>query len=112
MAEQIRPERSAMRGRIDSRTEALASQVRAVETARDLSVLNDFILELCEDPSLVAAFRSDAAKALADAGVPDELANVVLAGQKYLLGRLKGRGGVGAKDDNTVTVVVVVVVVV
>jgi hypothetical protein len=104
------------RFRIEAHAAGLEATRKTVAVATDLATVNDFLVKLCEDPAQVAAFKADPDGVLAAAGINKDLAQLMKAGQAYVVGRFGsqfgGRGGVVSAGDNTVTVVVVVVVVV
>ncbi len=107
---------SNARLRIEAHAAGLDATRKTVAVATDLAQVNDFLVRLCEDPSQVAAFKADPDAVLSAAGINRDLAELMKAGQAYVVGRFGsqfgGKGGVVSAGDNTVTVVVVVVVVV
>src|SRR4051812_35789367 len=103
------------RERIVAHATGFDAHKRTIDTATDLAAINDFVFNICEDPTLVATFRENPDEVLRAAGIDPELGEFIKAGHRYIEARAT-RGGLvkagAANGGGSTTVVVVVVVVV
>ena len=97
--------------KVDKQISALTTQRQALDALGDAAVLNDFMISICEDPAKVEAYKADPEAFVANAGLPEHLVALVLAGSRYAF-RAAAGGGLLIKDGGGETVVVVVIIVV
>jgi hypothetical protein len=97
--------------KLDTEIAALAAKRKALKALGDAAILNDFMISICEDPAKAEAYKENPEAFVKNAGLPEDLIDLVLSGGRYAF-RAAAGGGVLGKDGETVVVVVIIVIVV
>ena len=97
---------------IDKEISALNVRKRLLVAASTVVKVNEFIIALCEDPEKQAKYKVDPQLVLKEAGIPEDIATIILAGNQYTLRQIAGGGEIISEGETVVVIVIVVVIVV